>query len=305
MEPSYLKLYKTGELSQRIERAYLKLKSCNICPRECKVDRTNDKKGKCLTGKNAVVSSYNPHFGEEPPLVGRYGSGTIFFTHCNLNCIYCQNYDISQYGMGYEVSDNELADMMLSLQRKGCHNINFVSPTHVVPQILKALFIAIQNGLKVPLVYNTGGYDSIETLKILDGVFDIYMPDMKYSDPEIGKELSGVKDYPRINQECLKEMYSQVGDLVIEDGIAQRGLLIRHLVLPENLAGTEKICEFISKEISKESYVNIMSQYHPCYKAFDHSILRKSLRTSEFIDALSIARSSGLHRLARSFSNFL
>ena len=217
-----------------------------------------------------MVSSYGPHFGEEAPLVGRHGSGTIFFTYCNLQCVFCQNYAISQLGEGIAVSKEELARMMLSLQAKGCHNINLVSPTHVVPYILDALEIAVSAGLSLPLVYNTGGYDSVETLELLDGIVDIYMPDMKYSDERIAEQLSGVKDYPKLNRAAVKEMHRQVGDLQMdEQGVAGRGLLVRHLVLPNQLAGTREVVRFLAQEVSPNTYLNIMAQYHPCHKAFD------------------------------------
>ena len=296
--PAYLGLSAAGKLSERIEAARALLKSCRVCPRQCGVDRLSGEKGKCLTGRLALVSSYSPHLGEESPLVGRHGSGTIFFTNCNLKCIYCQNYSISQLGEGMEMSKEEMAKTMLFLQYKGCHNINLVSPTHVVPQILEALEVAIDLGLKLPLVYNTGGYDSIETLKILDGIVDIYMPDMKYSDVEVALELSGIENYPDINRAAVTEMHRQVGDLQInEDGVAVRGLLIRHLVLPHRLAGTEKTVDFITEELSQNSYVNIMDQYRPCYKAHEHQKLSRPLATQEFIEAIELAHKVGLMRL--------
>jgi len=245
-----------------------------------------------------MVSSYGPHFGEEAPLVGRYGSGTIFFTNCNLRCLFCQNYPISQLSEGKEVSKEELAYMMLSLQAKECHNINLVSPTHVVPQILEALELAVESDLHLPLVYNSGGYDSAETLRILDGIVDIYMPDMKYDDEETARELSGIENYPEINKAAIKEMHRQTGDLEInEEGVAQRGLLVRHLVLPHGLAGTKGIVNFLSKEISRNTYVNIMDQYHPCYKAFQILSLGRRISSAEFRGALSLAKEAGLSRL--------
>jgi len=245
-----------------------------------------------------MVSSYGPHFGEETPLVGRHGSGTIFFTHCNLKCVFCQNYTISQLGEGEKVSKEELAYMMISLQARGCHNINLVSPTHVVPQILEALELAVKGGLHIPLVYNSGGYDSVETLRILDGIVDIYMPDMKYDDEEIARELSGIENYPRINKAAVKEMHRQTGDLEIgEEGVARRGVLVRHLVLPNGLAGTKGIVNFLSKEISSKTYLNIMAQYHPCYKAFQIPSLGRRISSAEFYEALSLARAAGLSRL--------
>ena len=234
--------------------------------------------------------------------MGKSGSGTIFFTNCNLKCLFCQNYDISQLGNGTEVTSEELAGMMLTLQSKGCHNINLVSPTHVVPQILEALNIAIAKGLNIPLVYNSGGYDSIETLQILDGIIDIYMPDMKYSDAKTAEELSGVENYPEVNKATIKEMHNQVGDLQIDNqGIATRGLLIRHLVLPHALAGTEKIVDYISSEISKNSYINIMAQYHPCYKASQIPQLSRRLLQREFDEAVDLAIKAGLKRLDKAY----
>jgi putative pyruvate formate lyase activating enzyme len=246
----------------------------------------------------AVVSSFNPHFGEEAPLVGRGGSGTIFFTHCNLRCDYCQNYDISQLGHGEEVEPEDLARMMLYLQEMGCHNINLVSPTHVVPQILAGLLIAAEAGLRLPLVYNTGGYDALGTLQLLDGVVDIYMPDMKYADAEIGWTYSHVRDYPRHNQAAVREMHRQVGDLVLdEDGVARRGLLVRHLVLPEGLAGTAQIVRFLAEEISRNTYLNIMDQYRPCYRAHERPPLNRRITRQEYEEAVRLALEAGLHRL--------
>ncbi len=297
-EPSYLKLHRSGILKVRIESLIDQLKNCTLCPRDCNVNRFKGELGKCKTGRSARVSSYGPHFGEEPPLVGHHGSGTIFFTNCNLNCIFCQNYEISQLGHGFEVNPSRLAQMMIELQNMGCHNINFVSPTHVVPQIVEALDLAIGDGLKIPLVYNSGGYDKVETLRLLDGIFDIYMPDAKYGNDEIAFKLSGIKGYFAVNKMALKEMHRQVGDLVIEAGTARRGLLIRHLLLPNGLAESEKIFKFIAEEISRESYLNIMEQYRPCYQANRHSELTRSITFKEYTEALNLARSYGLHRFA-------
>ena len=245
-----------------------------------------------------VISSYGPHFGEEAPLVGRHGSGTIFFTYCNLQCVFCQNYTISQLGEGRAVGREELAGMMLSLQAKGCHNINLVSPTHVVPYILDALELAVGMGLRLPLVYNSGGYDSVETLKLLDGIVDIYMPDMKYSDEKTAEQLSGIKDYPRVNKAAVREMHRQVGDLQIdEQGVAQRGLLVRHLVLPNRLAGTREVVNFLARKVSTNTYLNIMAQYHPCYKAFDIPQLSRPVDKQEFSEAIGLAHRQGLDRL--------
>jgi putative pyruvate formate lyase activating enzyme len=295
---AYLELYRSGKLRERIEAAVYLLESCSLCPRSCGVNRLTGDVGKCRTPREAIVSSYGPHFGEEAPLVGGHGSGTIFFTNCNLRCQFCQNYSISQLGEGEKVNKEELADMMLSLQAKGCHNINLVSPTHVVPQILEALEIAVESGLHLPLVYNSGGYDSVETLRMLDSIVDIYMPDMKYDDEETAKELSGIESYPSMNKAAIKEMHRQVGDLKInEEGVAQQGLLVRHLVLPHGLAGTKGIVNFLSREISQNTYVNIMAQYHPCYKAFQIPSLARRISPAEFHEALFLAQEAGLSRL--------
>ena len=300
MTASYITLQKSGELKRRVDRANAMLASCVVCPRKCKVDRLAGELGKCCTGSHAIISSYGPHFGEEPPLVGKGGSGTIFFTFCNLKCVYCQNYSVSQTGQGDEASADKLATIMLYLQAKGCGNINLVSPSHVVPQILEALVIAADKGLTVPLVYNSGGYDSIETLKLLDGVIDIYMPDMKYGDEKTAKRLSGIDDYPEINRQAIKEMHRRVGDLAIDgDGIATHGLLIRHLVLPNGLAGTEGVLRFVAEEISTNTYLNIMDQYRPEYKAYDNPELARPLHMQEWSDAMEIAKRYGLSRIAR------
>jgi len=269
-----------------------------VCPRRCGVNRLAGESGECQVTTQVIVSSYGPHFGEEAPLVGRHGSGTIFFAYCNLHCIFCQNYTISQLGEGSPVDSEKLAAMMLSLQDRGCHNINLVSPTHVVPYILDALELAADKGLYLPLVYNTGGYDTIETLKLLDGVIDIYMPDMKYSDEKIAEQLSGIKDYPEINKAAVKEMHRQAGDLQLdEQGVAQRGLLVRHLVLPNGLAGTKEVVRFLAQEVSTNTYLNIMAQYHPCYKAFNIPQLARPLHSQEFHEAIDLAHQHGLYRL--------
>ncbi|OGW13812.1 MAG: radical SAM protein [Nitrospirae bacterium GWA2_42_11] len=297
--PRYISLYQSGELLLRTNRAMEMLRNCCICPRNCEVDRLEGELGVCNTGELARVSSYFPHFGEEPPLVGYCGSGTIFFSYCSLKCIFCQNYTISHLGEGIEVSSNAIADMMLDLQRQGCHNINFVTPTHVVPQILEALLIAVEKGLCIPLVYNTGGYDSVETLKLLDGIIDIYMPDIKYSSSDIAKRLSKAGDYPDIARAAILEMHRQVGDLDMDKrGIAFKGLLVRHLVLPEGLAGTREAMRFLAREVSRNTYVNIMDQYHPCYKAKDHPLINRRITSEEYQEALKIAQEEGLHRIA-------
>jgi putative pyruvate formate lyase activating enzyme len=298
LEPVYLETHRRGLLTAKIGAAYDILSQCNLCPRNCLVDRHHGERGLCRTGDQPVVSSYSPHFGEEDPLVGQHGSGTIFFTHCNLYCIFCQNYEISHGGEGEEVSIPDLAAMMMLLQKRGCHNINFVTPSHQVYQILEALVPAINAGLKVPLVYNTGGYDALETLRLLDGVVDIYMPDFKFWDPAVAQELCQTEDYPEIARQAIKEMHRQVGDLVIdENGVARRGLLVRHLVLPEGLAGTREIMEFLAQEVSPTTYVNVMGQYRPCGRAGEHPTLRKFLTGSEHEMAQQIAREAGLSRL--------
>jgi len=297
-EPVYLETYSKGLLKEKIKKAREILSSCSLCPRRCGVDRLSGQLGICKTGENAYVSSYHSHYGEEAPLVGHNGSGTIFFTYCNLLCNFCQNYDISHEGRGDEVSDEQIAGMMLFLQNSGCHNINFVTPTHVVPQILSALEIAIKNGLSVPLVYNTGGYDRVETLKLLDGVIDIYMPDFKFWDPKVAELTCEAQNYPEIAQNAVLEMHRQVGDLVIDkSGIARRGLLIRHLVLPHGLAGTRNIMKFIAQKVSLNSYVNIMPQYRPCGRAYEVKELSRMLLPKEYKAALREAKEEGVARL--------
>lgn len=298
MEPSYLKTHKEGILQERIDTALAILENCRLCPRHCAVNRLEGELGVCRTGREAVVSSYSPHFGEEDPLVGQQGSGTIFMTHCNLGCVFCQNYEISHLSEGVKVSSSDLAQMMLTLQRRGCHNINFVTPTHMVPQILEALQEAIEGGLKVPLVYNCGGYEEVDTLRLLDGIFDIYMPDFKFWDSQVAERFCSAPDYAEKACAAVKEMHQQVGDLTLdEQGIAQRGLLIRHLVMPEGLAGTREIMRFLAKEVSKDTYVNVMSQYRPCGEAHNFPELRRPITAGEFREAVSMAQEEGIHRL--------
>ena len=299
-EPSYVSAFKEGTLKEKVEKAYSLLNSCVLCPRKCGVDRLSGETGTCNTGKLAWVSSYNPHFGEEDPLVGIHGSGTIFFTHCNLLCLFCQNFDISHQGCGQEVSDDKLAGMMLALQSQGCHNINLVSPSHVVPQILSAVEIAAEHGLSVPLVFNTGGYDSTATLKLLEGVVDIYMPDFKFWDSQIAESACRAGDYPEIARKAFLEMHRQVGNLQVdEQGIARRGLLIRHLILPDGLAGTREIMNFIAQNLSPDSYVNVMSQYRPCGRAAEVRGLNSNLKTDEYHLAVQAAKEAGIKRLDR------
>lgn len=298
-EPAYLALLHSGELKVRVQEAYRRLEACDLCPRQCGVNRRQGAEGAaCHTGERAVVCSYHPHFGEEAPLVGTGGSGTIFFSWCNLRCQYCQNYEISQLGKGHEVELEELAAMMLHLQSMGCHNINLVSPTHAVAQILAGVLIAAQAGLRLPLVYNSGGYDALSTLALLDGVFDIYMPDMKYSDEATARRLSQVTNYPRVNRDAVQEMHRQVGDLQVDRrGVAQRGLLVRHLVLPEGFAGTAPIMRFLAQEISVDTYLNIMNQYRPCYKAGEFPELNRRLTSAEYGEAVRLAEEAGLRQL--------
>ncbi len=294
--PAYLALAETGQLHARVERAVAALAECRLCARRCGVDRLRGERGYCRTGQRAVVASYGPHFGEERPLVGYGGSGTIFFSNCNLRCIFCQNYDISLLGHGREVGPMEIAAMMLDLQRRGCHNINFVTPSHVMPQILEALEIAVERGLKLPIVWNCGGYESLEALRLLDGVVDIYMPDFKYGDSKWAAELSDAPDYPEVAEQSIREMHRQVGDLQIVDGIARRGLLVRHLVMPENVAATDKVMRVLA-DISRDTYVNVMAQYRPCYKAVGHPVIGRRITPEEYATAVEAARQAGLHRL--------
>ncbi len=300
--PAYLKLLETGELQQRVAQGYDNLTHCNVCAWECGWNRRLGKLGVCRTGELARVSSYGPHMGEEDPLRGWRGSGTIFFSRCNLRCQYCQNYDISQTEAGEEIQPEELAAMLVELQDDGCHNINLVSPSHVVPQILAAVLIAARAGLRLPLVYNTGGYDSMTSLQLLDGVIDIYMPDMKYASSQIALRYSKARSYPQVNQAAVREMYRQVGDLQIDErGLARRGLLVRHLVLPNGLAGTQEIVHFLADEISKETYLNIMDQYRPSYLARQFPKLNRPVTRQEYQFAVELAIAAGLHRLDKPY----
>lgn len=296
--PAYRKAYEKGLFPRILQKAHNMLESCSVCPRNCGVDRTQDEKGFCEAGYLPEVSSYAPHFGEESPLVGSQGSGTIFLTHCNLKCLFCQNYAISHAGEGRNIPGRQLAKIMLELQRLGCHNINFVSPTHFVPQILDSLPLAIEMGLDIPLVYNTGGYDSLSALRLLDGIFDIYMPDFKYCSGEVAEKYSQASDYPLVAKQAIKEMYRQVGDLQMDvKGIAVRGLLVRHLVLPAGLAGTREIMRFLAAEISRNTYVNIMDQYYPCGNIPLDSPLRRKITEGEYSEAISAAKEEGITRL--------
>jgi len=296
-EPTYLSLHERGVLEERLEALEKRVSPCTLCPHRCAVDRSKSKEGRCKSGLLPIVSSLGPHFGEERPLVGRKGSGTIFFTNCNLGCIFCQNYDISHLGQGREVSYRDLALMMISLQENGCHNINCVTPTHMVYAIVRALVQAVPRGLRLPLVYNSGGYDSVETLRLLSGIFDIYMPDFKYWDGEVAGELSGARDYPEVARSALREMHDQVGDLKLdEQGVAYRGLLVRHLVLPQGLAGTEKVIDFLHG-LSPDLYLNLMDQYRPAYRARECPTLRRRATLEEFDYTVAYARRVGMRRL--------
>ncbi|HTP29449.1 MAG TPA: hypothetical protein VMK12_27765 [Anaeromyxobacteraceae bacterium] len=297
--PVYLDLLASGELDERTRIASRHLESCDLCARDCKVNRKRSLRGTvCRTGERARVHGAFAHFGEETCLTGWNGSGTIFFSGCNLRCVYCQNFELSWGGAGREVGPEDLAGLMLSLQRAGCHNLNLVSPSHVVAQVLAALPIAVRGGLRLPLVYNTGGYDSAEALALLDNVVDIYMPDMKYADGDPARRYSKVNDYVTVNRAALREMHRQVGDLVIDpDGIARRGLLVRHLVLPGGLSGTEEVLRFLAEEISRDTYLNLMDQYHPCFRAFEHEALARKPTAAELRDACDAARRLGLWRL--------
>jgi len=294
--PAYLKL-DAGALRERVAALRELLRACLLCPRKCGVDRLSGQTGVCGVAAELVVSSYGPHFGEEAPLVGRFGSGTIFLTHCNLKCIFCQNYDISHLGHGSVLSLQGLARMMLDLQARGCHNINWVTPTHQAPMLVEALQLAGEQGLRVPVVYNCGGYESVEVLRLLEGIIDIYMPDAKYGDNEPGKQLSRVPDYWDRNREALAEMHRQVGDLQVNhQGIALRGLLVRHLVLPNQMAGTDRVMAYLAS-LSRHTYVNVMAQYRPQYRAHEVAAISRPIASAEFRQAIEAALGAGLTRL--------
>ena len=297
---AYLALFESGELKWRVEIAREMLRSCTACPRSCRVDRLADKFAVCRTGRYGIVSSHFAHFGEEDCLRGRRGSGTIFFSGCNLRCVFCQNFDISWQPKGVPATPEKLARMMLDLQRQGCHNINFVTPEHVVPQIIEALPPAIEAGLRVPLVYNTSAYDSMESLALMDGIVDIYMPDFKYWDGEMARKYSRAPDYPQVARRTIKEMHRQVGELVFdEEGLARRGLLIRHLVMPDDIAGTQEVARWIARELSPNTYVNFMAQYYPAGKvsAREFAEINRRISPEEYELALDAARRAGLKRL--------
>ncbi len=306
MEPFYIKAHQDGLLAKRIEQALEKLASCTLCPRQCKVNRLENERGFCRTGRHAVVSSYGPHHGEEAVLSGRYGSGTIFFTHCNLLCAFCQNNDISHGGQGEVIDPQQLAAVMVGLQKQNVHNINFVTPSHVVPQILEALPPAIEKGLNIPLVFNTGGYDSVETLQLLDGIFDIYMPDIKFGGDIPATFYCKTPDYPEVAKKAVREMHRQVGDLdVDENNHAVRGLLVRHLVMPDRLAGTREVMQFLARDISPNTYVNSMDQYHPCGDLKKFPELQRRITPEEYQEALDEAKTAGINRLDSKDRSFL
>ena len=283
------------KIDEKIKQLYKILESCELCYRKCGINRMKGERGFCGSGRKLTVSSYSPHFGEENPLVGTKGSGTIFLTYCNLLCIYCQNYEISHLGYGEVKSESQVAEYMINLQSMGCHNINFVTPTHFAPQLVKATKLAIENGLKIPLVWNCGGYENIKTIKLLEGIIDIYMPDIKYGNNKPSKKYSNASDYFPVIKEVVKEMYHQVGNLKFDEkGVAKRGLLIRHLVLPNDLARSMKVLKFIAEEISIDSYVNIMAQYRPRGKANLYEELSRYITREEFDRVIRIAKKLGL-----------
>lgn len=291
--PLYLNLT-TSDLLQKAESAKDMMRSCRLCPRNCGIDRTKGEKGFCKTDDNLFVSSWGPHFGEERPITGMKGSGTIFFGNCNLGCIFCQNYSISHEGEGMQMSEDALADVMISLQNRGCHNVNLVTPTHQMPMILYSLIIAIDKGLTIPIVYNCGGYESLDAIKLLDGIVDIYMPDFKFSDKKISLFLAYAPDYFDRAREALIEMHRQVGDLIVKNGIAYRGILVRHLVLPDNMAGSRDVLSFISSKISPKTFVNIMEQYYPCYRARGIKGLDRRITKEEYNSVIALAKEFGL-----------
>ncbi|MFC2076438.1 radical SAM protein [candidate division KSB1 bacterium] len=296
-ESVYIRTHRSGRLTEKAILAENSLRDCALCPNNCRVNRIDGEIGDCKASAQMVVSGISPHFGEEPPLVGFSGSGTIFFSHCNLACIFCQNYSISHQGDGVVMSPEGLARGMLKLQEMGCHNVNLVTPTPHLAGILRAVNLAVADGLSVPIVYNCGGYESVEALKLMDGVVDIYMPDFKYGNNRVGESYSGVPDYFDRAREAFLEMQRQVGVLETDDrGIAVRGLLIRHLVLPGDAAGSEAVCRFIASELSKESHVNMMDQYRPCYQADKVPELNRPISREEYRRAVTVAGRFGLHR---------
>lgn len=299
--PSYLDLEEKALLSERVEKLDAYYESCHLCPRDCRVNRKEGKTGRCQASAKVKISSAFPHFGEERPLVGQKGSGTIFFSNCGLRCVFCQNYEISIEGEGVEISDQRLAEAMIKVQKMGCHNINLVTPTHYVPSIVRAVELAIPKGLKIPLVYNTSGYEKLDVLQLLDGVVDIYLPDCKYMNPEHAAKYSdGAYNYPYYAQMALKEMHRQVGILQVDRrGIAVRGVLLRHLILPNRISGTEEFLKFVARDLSKDTYLNLMAQYRPEHKASEYPKISRRLKRGEYTEAIKWAETYGLGRLAR------
>jgi putative pyruvate formate lyase activating enzyme len=293
--PTYLELWAAGELRRRVEKAKEILRSCRLCPRRCEVNRLRGEKGFCRSGASLMISSYNVHHGEEPPISGTNGSGTIFLSHCNLRCVFCQNYPISQLGVGREKSIAEVGAMMLDLQARGCHNVNWVTPTHFVPQMMAALEWAVERGFRLPLVYNTNGYDSVETLELLEGVVDVYLPDMKYGDEEVARTYSQAPDYPAVNGRAIHEMHRQVGgEEYTANGLLQRGMIIRHLILPHRLAGTERMARFVAESLSRPCSISLMTQFFPAYRAKDFPQLNRRITSEEFEEAMGILDHYGL-----------
>lgn len=298
--PAYAKLEDEGILAERVEQAYAFFSRCRLCPRECRADRTTGDLGFCRASATARVFSHQAHYGEELPLVGRGGSGTIFFSHCNLRCVFCQNWPIAHEGRGREVTDDQLADMMIDLQRRGCHNINVVTPTHKMPNILNATRKALHKGLRLPICYNTGGYERAEIIQLLDGVVDIYLPDLKFMDGTEADRfvVRGAVDYAEMAQSAIKEMHRQVGDLITDDrGIALRGLMVRHLVMPNRIAGTREFVRWVADNLSKDTYVNIMAQYRVEHEAFNHPPIARAITPQEFLEAIQWAEEAGLRNL--------
>jgi putative pyruvate formate lyase activating enzyme len=299
-EPAYLKLHKTGELKKRAEELWNIMRSCELCPRRCGVNRHKGRRGICRApGTNLVISSSHPHFGEERPLTGKNGSGTIFLAHCNLRCVFCQNWETAHLGIGSEETIDDFAGMMLELQEIGCHNINLVTPTHYSAHVLKALDIAAERGLRLPIVYNTSGWERLEIIRLLDGIVDIYLQDFKYWDSDMSAKYSdGAESYPEITGKAILEMHRQVGVAKpAKDGVMQRGLMIRHLVMPNNTGGSEKVIEWIAGNLPKDTYVNIMAQYNPVYKAYDYPELSRRITKEEYLKVVKKAKDTGLTNL--------
>jgi putative pyruvate formate lyase activating enzyme len=298
-EPGYAKLHKSGELKRRGELLWALMESCELCPRMCGVNKLKGEKGFCQANYQLEISSFHPHFGEEKPLVGRNGSGTIFLTNCGLRCVFCINWEVSQGGAGKQRTIKEFSDMMLILQERGCANINVVTPTHYSPHIVLALDKAVSNGLRLPLVYNTCGWERLEILKILDGIVDIYLPDFKYSDPQYAaKYSSGADSYVDVTQRAMLEMHRQVGAArPTKNGLINRGLMIRHLVMPNNTSGTKEVIDWIAKNLPKDTYLNLMSQYTPMYKAFEYPEISRRITQKEYSEVISWAKEAGLTNL--------